>query len=85
MARRTALGICLMTLLAIVAFAPARAMANAPCTKVTFENVFNHGRSGAGHAVGGPGAERPESSGDVTTWTDVNTYPGALRQSLCLT
>ena len=53
MARRAALGTCLMTLLATVVFAPAQAMANAPCTKVTFEKVFK----------------------DITTWTDVNTYP----------
>jgi feruloyl esterase len=60
MAPRAALGICLMTLLAVVAFAPARAMA-APCTKATFENVFN----------------------DITTWTDVNTYPaGTAVESL---
>jgi feruloyl esterase len=61
MARRAALGTCLMTLLATVVFAPAQAMANAPCTKVTFEKVFK----------------------DITTWTDVNTYPaGSAATSL---
>ena len=45
MARRSALGICLIALLAIVAVAPARAKdkipeANAPCTQATFQNIF---------------------------------------------
>ena len=61
MARRAASGICLMTLLAIVAFAPSQAMANGSCTKGTFQKVFP----------------------DITTWTDVNTYPaGTAAKSL---
>ena len=49
-----ALRICLIALLAIIAFAPTRATAQTqPCTQATFQNIFN----------------------DITTWTDVNTYP----------
>jgi feruloyl esterase len=63
MVRHSALGGCLIALLAIVAFAPtpAAAQTEAPCTKATFQNVFN----------------------DITTWTDVNTYPaGTAAKSL---
>src|SRR5215475_14336767 len=66
MARRDALGICLIALLAIVAVTPARAKdktpeANAPCTQATFQNIFL----------------------DITSWTDVNTYPaGTAAKSL---
>jgi feruloyl esterase len=42
MVRHAALGICLIALLAIVAFAPTRAAAQeAPCTQATFQNIFN--------------------------------------------
>ena len=61
MVRYAALRICLIALLAIIAFTPTRATANAPCTQATFQNIFN----------------------DITTWTDVNTYPaGTAAKSL---